>query len=933
MSLLFSSAVRTQKPASFLFNTENGLPTNEVYAAFETNEGQLYVGHDLGLSVYNGESFLLLQPPGLMKGVSCLRIKKNRKKIWFYFGNKNLFYLEDSKLIPYRHNSIIENLDYSLLFDFDFTKDSLYLHTESGYYSLDKNGNAVFKNLSKNGLEIDSDKQIVKRYIHKILEPFEIIVNQKNYGSFSAGTKNQHFGEVINSKSEYFCNSFYLKVLQDRLIKIDLNKILTDFEDCSIISVTASDSLLFFSTRNNGVLVFQFLNQTLKLRNHLLSGAYVGIISNGPSGLWVPDLKNGLHFFPNYSIRNFKLSPKATNIYTYNSSIFLTQSLPNSKNDVKVISADETISSVDTIQFSTTFIDYLFDNKKSKLRLREIEDDGMFFKIRALSFESHPICKIPAPYNYSYENENFFLSCTNNFIHLISKENQAKDTLYQSGIVDITKVRENIFFASGKFGLLKITIENDQLKAHKIDTPANILVSLKKATEDLLIIATEKSVYSFDINTSKYTRLYRNGEDVIRKVHFKDSLLFIGMKSYLQVYDIPSKRNCFFTKSDGLCSSNIIGIEEIDEKLVVNTEEGISLIPFNLILKKLKTKKVDYNQYFKLYVNEDVLNVEIKINELNPWNEQHIEYKLNNQNYQVVAEKRFKLANLRAGNYEIQFRIRKGNEKWNYLEPMYFEIPTPFYARWWFSSSLFLILGFIFYLIIRRRNQIKTKKLQTEKLIETLRMNALTTQMNPHFLYNALNTIQGLLNEDKRKVFIYVSDLARFFRLMLNNSSEIYIPIEKEVALNEVFCEIENVRQFNKVKLITHYENESLGKYLIPSMILQPFIENALWHAFTKEIKEPQIQLNIVELNNQTIKIEIIDNGIGINKTKSKRKAHQSKGVSIVENRLKIFNEENPAIPKNIIFTDLNNNPNTTGTKVEVYLTKQETYDLQDLNH
>lgn len=178
---------------------------------------------------------------------------------------------------------------------------------------------------------------------------------------------------------------------------------------------------------------------------------------------------------------------------------------------------------------------------------------------------------------------------------------------------------------------------------------------------------------------------------------------------------------------------------------------------------------------------------------------------------------------------------------------------------------------------------------------------------------------------------MYISDLARFFRLMLNNSSDLYIPLEKEIELNAIFCEIENVRQKTDIKFNVEYQKKEFKNLRIPSLIIQPFVENVTWHAFNKTHKNPQINISISEDIDDYIKIEITDNGIGIHSSSKSNKAHQSKGVSIVENRLKLFNKEENSNQKNIVLEDLNlTNSSQKGTKVTVRIKKRTQDDLHN---
>jgi LytS/YehU family sensor histidine kinase len=164
--------------------------------------------------------------------------------------------------------------------------------------------------------------------------------------------------------------------------------------------------------------------------------------------------------------------------------------------------------------------------------------------------------------------------------------------------------------------------------------------------------------------------------------------------------------------------------------------------------------------------------------------------------------------------------------------------------------------------------------------------------MNPHFTFNALNTIQSFVFEkDAYNSTIYISEVASLMRQTLDNSARQTITIENEIEYLKTYIAIENQRFDNRIVF-----NIQLDKQLdimpteIPTMLLQPFVENIFKHAFDEDSKHPEFTIAFKILDKNELQIQISDNGKGNSRT---NKAHHSKGIAITKERLKILQPSN----------------------------------------
>ena len=214
------------------------------------------------------------------------------------------------------------------------------------------------------------------------------------------------------------------------------------------------------------------------------------------------------------------------------------------------------------------------------------------------------------------------------------------------------------------------------------------------------------------------------------------------------------------------------------------------------------------------------------------------------------------------------------------------------------------------------------QQIALQKEVENQKIIALKSQMNPHFIFNALNSIQLYIKKnDTQKASKYLSDFSKIIRKTLEFSSVNLITLEEELELAQLYFNIENTRFSNEIKFKLLIDKTLPKQQLkIPPLILQPFIENAIWHGLSLKKKDKQLEIRIGVTTNNILEINIIDNGIGraASKTINSKKLlqKQSLGIQITKERLKRFHTNS-----SVLFIDLKSINNTVlGTKVVLRL-------------
>ena len=207
-------------------------------------------------------------------------------------------------------------------------------------------------------------------------------------------------------------------------------------------------------------------------------------------------------------------------------------------------------------------------------------------------------------------------------------------------------------------------------------------------------------------------------------------------------------------------------------------------------------------------------------------------------------------------------------------------------------TSVFVIL----YLRQRHQKKRAVEKADTIHKMAELEMQSLRSQLNPHFMFNSLNSIQTLiLKEDSDKSHSYLSRFARLLRMLLENAEKPFVSLQKEIDFIQLYLGLENLRVPDLQYSVFIDPSLNTEQTLIPNMILQPYVENAIWHGLSYKEADKQLQIRI-NRDNGTIKYEIEDNGVGRKKAEELkslfRKQHQSRGMELLSKRFKLLNGE-----------------------------------------
>lgn len=227
------------------------------------------------------------------------------------------------------------------------------------------------------------------------------------------------------------------------------------------------------------------------------------------------------------------------------------------------------------------------------------------------------------------------------------------------------------------------------------------------------------------------------------------------------------------------------------------------------------------------------------------------------------------------------------------------------------------------------KSQTEKLKINYHKKLLELEAKALRAQMNPHFIFNCLNSIKALIQENENeKSVVYLTTFSKLIRTLFNNAAKREISLHDEIETCKLYLQLEGMRFGEKLSYtVVIDDNVDLKSIDVPALIIQPFIENAIWHGIVPAEKGGTVQLMLIKKNG-TVKIMIEDDGIGRvasqqNKPVSGGPAHQSKGVNLTQSRLELDNLLRQRKAKLEIIDKMDENGMVKGTIVVITLAEE----------
>ncbi len=389
--------------------------------------------------------------------------------------------------------------------------------------------------------------------------------------------------------------------------------------------------------------------------------------------------------------------------------------------------------------------------------------------------------------------------------------------------------------------------------------------------------------------------------------------------------------------NDGLPDNTVNDMFYQNDTVYAATGNGISIIPANIFISKfnipVRLIRLNINQKENIIADKydlkyDEQNIQMQF--------AGIELSGHFKNLQYTADKNINWIDLfentltlqlTSGHHTVQVRAVdvNGNISDEILS-IEFNIATPFWKAAWFWITMAVILQFltIFLVISWQKKRKKTRLAKGLALVQnaSLEQQAFTSLMNPHFMFNALNSIQHYINvQDRQNANRYLSDFASLIRKNFEAAQKSFISLEQELENLKLYMRLEQMRFSNRFSYeIIIAENVDVDQWMIPTMMLQPLLENALLHGVMPSTLNGNLMIDVSMLKNCLL-ITITDNGIGMENSKALKQnnEHKSHGMQLILKRITALNNfvSEPIIIK---MSPAFNNDKNPGNKIKLLI-------------
>lgn len=433
-----------------------------------------------------------------------------------------------------------------------------------------------------------------------------------------------------------------------------------------------------------------------------------------------------------------------------------------------------------------------------------------------------------------------------------------------------------------------------------------------------------------------------NGRSLARINTRNGSQMLLGQKDGIGAVKLFAHSLCLSPWGSILIGTHDGFFEISPDKIMEDNEAPPPyLTSFRIFDKQFNTKEVlSSMKQIKLTHKQNFFSFDLSAFDYRAPNEIEYAYLLEgfDQDWQYIGKNRSgSYTNVPGGTYTLKVKARKSGGAWNMEgQQIGIYISKPFWARWWFISLMTLCTITALYLWynakIKRVKHKETLRRDYEIKLNELEHSALRTQMNPHFIFNSLNTINSFINSNEStKANHYISKFSKLIRLILDHSRKTKISLTDEIQVAELYMQLEQIRFNNKFTYQTNIASGLDADIIeVPTLIIQPFIENAILHGLLPSDKEGLLSIDLSR-KDELLLITIQDNGIGMEQAKALKKHNagqrKSHGLEITLKRIDLFNEALDFGSGGVRIVDIGKeSPELTGTRVEIRLAYSEQF-------
>jgi ligand-binding sensor domain-containing protein len=923
----------SQIPPYINYSEQNGLSTSVIYGLFQDSEDNIWFCTNSGVVKFNGNKLVAYKKKDGLAGNEVFKIfEDSQHRLWFMTASGRICYYKENKIYNEKDHPVFSQLNIKSFIS-DIREDD-----ENNIWIIPDRGNMYILSENLEGFKMQSssllngnlciykgDKYLPSKQGLFLLRANSLL-QQNDYAKKPSGYISRHCQD----------NEMIYTGIDNKLFVYRIETGITDQHDlpelaATVNSIVVIDSMLYICS-GNGLHLYD--QRSVKEKKHYFSTVNVShVLKDREGSLWVSTLNEGVFYIPNSRI-NFL---KSSDFFEGN----------------KVLKVNGLGSHVIIGQNNSKVAYYYNGNLKPLVSPNKSMGEGLTYLIKPIEPDTgfiistqSGVTRFTLPAKFEFDNNIIYLDYvyfnkTKGYVSTPSSIGEYNDPLnlktfrsqQATGLFDKARAdallydnTDSVLYACTKLGLFRYK-NKKRLPGVFNNMEGNSYTDIVKfGNGNIVASSMGDGIFFFN---KKY----------IRQVNEKDGLsdnmctsLFTENDSTLWVTTLNGLNRITskfvdgnfeikvrsFYRNDGLPSNYINDMYVFGDSIWLATNFGLAIFNKNDLSGNVYTPKI-FIEAFKAN-NENFLLVKNKLTELKRENNNIIiefncrtfknsgtvkyRYKLGGLNSAWIetANNQVDFTSLTPGYYTFEVYAYSLDEDWKTnTEQVKFYIKPAYWQTLWFRILLaVLILLSIILFIILRFKKVKDRFLVQQKInnyekeLLELEQQALRLQMNPHFIFNALNSIQhAILTGKQNDAYNSLELFSSLIRGILENSKYKFISLEDEIAILKIYIEIEAKRFSSdftyEIKIDPDIDTSGIK---IPPMLIQPFVENSIWHGLMPKTNgEKKLVLSFTGTDD-TIICKVEDNGIGRDKAalmKSKKHA-TSLGTALTFNRVANIN-------------------------------------------
>lgn len=905
------------------FTIEDGLPSNEIFQTIQDDNGDLWACSNNGLIIFDGINRRTLTTEDGLPGNTIFKAFKDPKnRLWFTSLAHGIFWIRnDSINIPVFNNTLVDSLKSrwidKLYVDENDTVWMATYQTDTAYYKAHiDDDDFITVNIGSPKLCMDAVYFLLKgeeailcgsstaHLFYSSANCLEDTVLFEASGQDSLLLMSNSARRALNPKISitlaskfkhrvYFANDgkeLKWVSVRNQLFKIVNGKpILQERFDTDIIDIYLDDNYLIVSTGSKGIFVYDRVGEEIKLKGNYFKKSVVSHTYKDNQGYyWLSIVYEGLVRVTSFDIQDFDLSFDFTQEKRSNNQWFYKNDSLRIVSDSKLLilkRKDKSFETLDVLDFpdmdSTAPISTVAWDAQGRLLFKSCRWDyrrGVLDTILKGNLARPKKIYVDAENNYIYWGDNGYQIWNETSLLFSSNELDFEerpqavlilepDHHLVAGIKTLYEFKDEKYVDLGEQNAqLKVRIDDIQLDAEGRVWMATKGSGIYVYTEDTLVIINSDMGLSSNFVLKIWCfegQVFAATNNGLNRITESETYNF-SMRTVLNMETGgPWYTDNIFDTDDGIFLHGAKSIARVEDSYLQDNPGNLSMR-----ITDLEIEGISYFEQIKelpsLDPNQKNIELFFRTNTLKSQLYPTVfRYRLKGltENWQTTFDTKVRYNDLQPKKYEFEIQARSASGQWSDPEILNFLIQKPLYKRNWFIFSILLFgIGLaILYLNLKKR--------QVERSRELIFANikALKNQMNPHFIFNALNSIQYYMaTNQKREANIFLSKLSDLVRNVLDTTNQSTISVAEEVGRISDYLELEKMRLDHAFEFkIEFQEGLDQNQTQIPPMLLQPIAENAIWHGL-QEIDYPGLLTLNFSMQDANLLVEITDNGQGM---------------------------------------------------------------------